>query len=227
LFVSDTVFGGIKRAWLDYVWLVGARAENRQLKETVDRLSILNRSYEEARLENERLRSLVAMSENPDFYIIVARVSGRTPEFLANVLYVDRGSKHGVTINAPVLSGSGIVGRVVIVTEISSQVQLITNPAASIGAMLDESRTPGVLTGTGDPLLTMNFISATLPVKVGEAVLSSGLDGVFPKGMMIGEVVFSERGKDNFREIKVKPVIDLIRLEEVAILLNSPVSGNL
>ena len=225
LALSDATLGGIKQAWKDYVWLSGARNENRQLKETVSRLSFLNRSYEEARLENERLRRLVAISESinsdADFSIIGARVSARTPEFLANILYVDRGSKHGVYANAPVISGNGIVGRVLLVSELHSQVQLITNPDASIGAMLSESRTPGILTGTGDELLTMNYISNILPVKVGEVVLSSGLDGIFPKGIMIGEVVVSERGNDIFREIKVKPAIDLIRLEEVAILLEA------
>jgi rod shape-determining protein MreC len=223
--VGDTVFGGIKNVWSDYAWLVGVRSENRQLKETVSRLSILNRSYEEARQENERLRSLVAMSESigedAGFRFIGARVTARTPEFLANILYVDRGSKHGVGVNAPVLSGDGIVGRVVLVTERYSQVQLITNPDASVGAMLDESRTPCVLTGAGDVLLTMNYISNTLPVRVGEVVLSSGLDGIFPKGILIGTVVVSERGNDIFREIKVKPATDLVRLEEVVILSNS------
>ena len=219
LIVSDAVFGGLKQTWYDYIWLMGARDENRRLKETVDRLSILNRSYEEARQENERLRNLVAMSEDADFEMIAARVSARTPEFLANILYVDRGSSHGVGVNAPVLSGGGIVGRVILVTERYSQVQLITNPDASIGAILDESRTPGVLTGTGDELLTMDYINNTQSVKVGEVVLSSGLDGIFPKGIMVGTVVVSERGNDIFREIKVKPAVDMIRLEEVAILL--------
>ena len=225
LTANDTVFGGLNQIWHDYVWLVGARTENRRLKETLNRLSFLNRSYEEARQENERLRSLAAMSESvregTDFRIIGARVSARTPEFLANILYVDRGSKDGVCVNAPVFSSAGIVGRVVLVTERYSQVQLITNPDASIGAMLEESRTPGVLTGKGNTLLSMNYISNIQTVKVGEIVLSSGLDGVFPKGIVIGTVVASERGNDIFREIKVKPAVDMVRLEEVVILLDS------
>ena len=226
LATGDFVFGGLKQAWNSYLWLVGAREENRRLKETLSRLSILNSSYEEARQENERLRGLLVMSESisedADLHMIGARVSARTPDFLANILYVDRGLKHGVGVNAPVLSGSGIVGRVVLASEFYSHVQLITNPDASIGAMLGESRTPGVLTGTGNELLTMNYIGNTLPVKVGESVLSSGLDGIFPKGILVGTVVVSERGNDIFREIKVKPAVDVIRLEEVAILLGKP-----
>ena len=227
LTAGDMVFGSVKRIWHNYIWLVGAREENRRLKETVSRLSILNRSYEEERQENERLRNLLAISElaseDTGFYTVGARVSARAPEFLANILYIDRGSKHGVSVNAPVLSGNVIVGRVLLAAEYYSQVQLITNPDASIGAMLDESRTPGVLTGDGDALLIMNYISNTLPVKVGELVLSSGLDGIFPKGIMLGTVVVSERGNDIFREIKVKPAVDLIRLEEVTILITKPI----
>ena len=227
LIAGDAIFGSIKRIWRNYFWLVGAREENSRLKETVSRLSILNRSYEEERKENERLRNLLAINEliNEDagLHMIGARVSARTPEFLANILYIDRGSKHGVGVNAPVLSGNVIVGRVLLASEYYSQVQLITNPDASIGAMLEESRTPGVLNGAGDALLVMNYISNTLSVKVGELVLSSGLDGVFPKGIILGTVAVSERGNDIFREIKVKPATDLIRLEEVAILLAKPI----
>ena len=223
LIANGIVFGGLKQLWKNYIWLVDARDENRRLKETVNRLHFLNRSYEEARQENKRLKSLVSMGEETNFQLIGARVSARTPEFLANVLYVNCGSKHGVGVNAPVLSSNGAVGRVILVTDRHSQVQLITNPDASIGAMLMESRTPGVLNGTGGELLTLNYISNTQPVKDGELVVSSGLDGVFPKGIVIGEVVVSERGNDIFREIKVKPVADMIRLEEVVILLEDPV----
>lgn len=219
LTANDTVFGGLKRLWNNYVWLVGAREENSRLKETVNRLHLLNMSYEEALQENKRLKSLMAMGEETGFRLLGARVSARTPEYLANILYVNRGSKHGVNINAPVVSENGIVGRVILVTERYSQVQLITNPEASIGAMLEESRTPGVLTGTGGTLLSMNYISNTLPVQVGELVVSSGLDGIFPRGIVIGEIVVSERGNDIFKEIKVKPAVDIVRLEDVAILL--------
>jgi rod shape-determining protein MreC len=88
--------------------------------------------------------------------------------------------------------------------------------------MLETSRTPGVLRGTGDLLMDLNYINNTVPVAVGDVVLSSGLDGIYPKGFVLGKVVDSEKGKGVFRSIKVEPGLDLIRLEEVSILLKGP-----
>jgi rod shape-determining protein MreC len=217
--VSEGVTGGIQRAWKSYVWMVGARKENEQLRQTVRRLSLLNRSYDQAMQENARLRRLISLSDSMECQTIGARVIARTPSFLSNVVYIDRGSKDGLAVDAPVLSGDGIVGRVVLVSGCQSQVQLVTNPDASVGAMLEASRSPGVLRGSGDPLLDLNYISNTEPVAVGDIVLSSGLDGIFPKGLVIGKVVESRKGRGVFRSIKVEPYMDLIHIEEVAVLI--------
>jgi len=216
------VSSGISGFWRNYVWLVGARQENETLRERVSRLSLLNRAYEQSRWENDRLRRLLDMREATGLRMIGAEVSARTPEFLSNLVYVNRGARDGVPPYAPVVSGDGIVGRVVLVTEHHAQVQLLTNPDASIGAMLDESRTPGVLSGDGTPLLTMNYVSNIQPVEVGEVVVSSGLDGIFPKGIVIGRVVSADKGNDVFKAIKVLPVMDFVHLENVAILLDTP-----
>jgi rod shape-determining protein MreC len=85
--------------------------------------------------------------------------------------------------------------------------------------MLDRSRTPGILKGTGDFLLDLDYINNTEPVAVGDLVLSSGLDGIFPKGLRVGKVVRSDKGKGVFRSIKVEPFADMVRLEEVSVLL--------
>lgn len=220
LSLSSRAARGIGDLWYDYVWLVGARAENEALRHAVKRLSLLNNAYEQSRLENVRLRRLLALSDPLPVEVLGARVTARAPSFLSNLVYIDRGSRQGVRVDAPVLSGEGIVGRVLLVSADQAQVQLISNPDAAIGVMLEQSRTPGVLSGTGDALLELNYIGNTDPVAVGEVVLSSGLDGIFPKGMSIGRVVEVARGKGVFQEIRVKPLVDLIHLEEVAVLLD-------
>lgn len=220
--VSSGITDSIRHVWHGYIWLVGTRAENEQLQGTVRRLSLLNSSYEQVRQENMRLRRLVALSESVPYRSVGARVIARTPGYLSNVIYIDRGSRDGVPIDAPVLSGEGIVGRTVIVLGYQSQVQLITNPDSSVGVMLDPARTPGVLRGTGDPQLDLNYINNTEQVAVGDAVLSSGLDGIFPKGLWVGRVVDSSKGEGMFQSIKVEPGADLIRLEEVSVLLLEP-----
>ncbi len=216
---SAGVTRGIRHVWNSYLWMVGARAENEQLRETVRRLSLVNSSYEQMRKENERLRRLLSISESGLFKSIGAHVVARTPSFLSNVLYIDRGSEDGIRADEPVLSGDGIVGRTILVSKHQAQVQLITNPDASVGVMLERTRTPGVLRGSGDFLLSLNYIGNSEQVEVGDAVLSSGLDGIFPKGLAIGKVVDTRKGSGVFRSIKVQPYIDFMRIEEVSVVL--------
>ncbi len=217
--VSSGITHGIRRVLTSYLWIVGARAENERLQETVRKLSLLNSSYEQARQENVRLHRLLSIDESIPYNTIGARVVARTPSFLSNVIYVDRGSRDGVQVDAPVLSGEGIVGRTVLLSKHQSQVQLITNPDASIGVMLERTRVPGVLRGSGDFLLDLNYVGNSEQVDKGDVVLTSGLDGVFPKGFAIGKVVESYKGKGVFRSIKVQPFVDFMRIEEISILL--------
>jgi rod shape-determining protein MreC len=218
--VSSGVTRGVRHVWRGYIWMVGARSENERLQETVRRLSLLNSGYEQARQENIRLRRLMSMDESIGFRSIGARVVARAPSFLSNVIYIDRGSEDGVRIDAPVLSGDGIIGRTVTVSGHQSQVQLITNEDAAVGAMVERSRTPGIIRGTGDSLLDLNYISNTEQIDAGDMILTSGLDGIFPKGLAIGKVVKLQKGKDVFRSIKVEPIMDLIHIEEVLVLFD-------
>jgi rod shape-determining protein MreC len=220
--VCSATTHSIRNVWYGYIWLVGARAENEQLRRHANQLSLLNRTYEQALQENDRLRQLISMGDRQSFRTIGARVTARAPNFLANNIYIDKGSIDGVFIDSPVFSGTGIIGRVIHVSKHQSQAQLITNPDASIGVMLEQSHTPGVLKGRGDFQLELNYIGNAQQVAVGEIVVSSGLDKIFPKGIVIGQVVESRKGRSVFREIKVKPLVDFIHLEEVAILMNEP-----
>ena len=219
---SSGLIGGVRHAWRSYIWLIGARAENERLQQTVNRLLLLNSNSEQAVLENSRLRRLLAINDPIEFQTVGARIVARAPSFLSNIAYIDRGSKDGVRADAPVLSGDGIVGRVVLVSKYQSQIQLITNPDASVGALLEHTRTPGVLRGSGDLLLDLNYISNTESISIGDVVLSSGLDGIYPKGLAIGKVVDSRKGNGVFRIIKVLPDMDLIHIEEISVLLTLP-----
>jgi rod shape-determining protein MreC len=220
--VTSDIAGGIRGTWENYIWLVGARKENEKLRENVRQLTILNRSYDQIQQENARLQQLLSMKDIYRNQSVGARVIARTPGFLSNVLYIDRGSKDGVDVDCPVISGDGIIGRIMLVSKNQSQVQLITNPDASIGAMMEQSRSAGVLRGSGDLLLDLNYISNAEQVNVGDLVLSSGLDEIYPKGFTIGKVVEVRKDRGASYTIKVEPVMDLYHIEEVSVLLMKP-----
>jgi rod shape-determining protein MreC len=220
--VASNVLAGIQNAWRGYFWLVDVRTDNERLENRVRQLEMLNSSLEEVKQENDRLRHLLSIKNEAELKTIEARVIARTPGFLSNVLYINRGASHGVTVDSPVLAGHRIVGRIVLVAGGQSQVQLITNPDASIGVMMEQTRTPGVLSGTGESHLELNYISTTEEIRTGDVVLSSGLDGIFPKGFLVGRVTESKKSEGIFYNIKVEPAADLYHLEEVSVLLIDP-----
>ncbi|MEJ2110132.1 MAG: rod shape-determining protein MreC [Acidobacteriota bacterium] len=220
--MANTITGGIGDLWHNYAALVDTRSKNKELQDKVLYLNRINRSYAEILLENARLQRLLDLKESIEPRTVGARVIARTPDFLSNVLYIDRGTKDGIQVDSPVVSGDGIVGRTVYVSKNESQVQLITNPDASIGAMIEGTRTYGVLQGTGDFLMDMKYISNAEEIHPGDNVLSSGLDKVYPKGFLIGKVTYASKNQGVFYDITVEPAVDLYRIEEVLILLTEP-----
>jgi len=212
---------GAANLWTGYVWLRGAREENERLQQAVRQLSLRNSSLEQMREENSRLQKLLAFEAVLPYQTLGARVIGRAPNFLAGTLYLDRGSSDGVRADLPVVSDSGIVGRTILVTLHNCQVQLITNADASAGVIVERTRSPGVARGTENPLLDLNYINNTEDVNPGDIIVTSGLDGIYPKGLPVGRVVDSEKGKAGFRTVKVEPSADMMRIEEVLVLFGT------
>jgi rod shape-determining protein MreC len=141
---------------------------------------------------------------------------------MSNVVYLDRGWEAGIGNDDPVVSAGGVVGRIILVSRYHCQVQLITNPDASIGVMVERTRSPGVLKGSGDHRLTLDYISNAEQVNVGDVVISSGLDRIYPKGLLVGRVAESHKGKSVFRVIQVEPSADLLHLEDVLVVTGNP-----
>lgn len=216
---SSALSAGVSRIWHNYFWLRGAREENQRLQDTLRQMSLQANRIEELKQENLRLRGLVSLKDSISFGTIAARVVSRTPKYLSNVIYIDRGAKDGVSVDEPVIAAGGIVGRTILVSSWNAQVQLITNPDASTGGMVDRTRTPGVLKGSGDALLEMNYVGNNEQVNAGDVVVTSGLDRVYPKGLPVGKVVDSRKSNSVFRAIRVEPSADLVRFEEVSVII--------
>jgi rod shape-determining protein MreC len=219
---SSAISRGTTSAWRNYLWLHKARQENEQLQDTVRLLSLRDSALSQIKDENARLHRLLAINQSLDVQSTGAHIVGRAPSFLSNVMIIDRGSEDGVRLDCAVISADGVVGRTVLVSRHDSQVQLISNSDSSIGVMLESTRSPGILKGTGTGVLELHYIGNAERVEPGDKILSSGLDGIYPKGVMVGRVLESRKGKSVFRVIQVEPAADLIHLEEVLVVLGVP-----
>lgn len=189
--------------------------EIQSLKEEIIRLR-------EVKEENQRLKSLLNFTqEQPDFQFLGARVIGIDPTGLIQAIVVDRGSKDGIKEGMAVVAPGGLVGQVTDVFESSARVLLITDPRSAVAAIGQRSRSQGVVRGNPDRSLAWDYVPQGDDVKEGDLVISSGLGGVFPKGLLIGQVK-SVRRQDVaiFQEVHVEPAARMQELDSLLIITN-------
>jgi len=197
-------------------------ALRRQNEEMRQRLAAL----EEARQENERLRELVGFVEARELEALGARVIGSPPTLWEGVITIDRGTEEGVAVGMPVLAAQGLIGQIVEAGPHSSRVRLITDQRSGVAAMLQATRSEGVVNGSIEGDLTLDYVSRETTLTVGDVVLTSGMGGVYPKGLLIGEVSDVQiNDADLFPRIQVRPSAALVGLEEVVVLVGAPVDS--
>jgi len=205
--------------------LFGVRTRNRELEGEVQRLRAELREAREAVEENARLRRLLDMREQlaPDSLgasVVTASHAGDT-----NLIVIDRGARDGVRVDLPVVAWGGAVGRVVSVDAGDAVVRLLDDPFSGVAAVVQRSRAQGVVVGRGGTVLDMLYVPRFSDVLHGDRVVTSGLDGIFPRGFGIGRVSAVHEVPDGSQRIQVEPEVDLRSLEEVLVLLAPPRAG--
>jgi len=209
----------VKNGWLRYMALVGIEEENKNLKKKIGELTAMNLSYQESYKEAQRLKKLLAFSDENKYHFISARVIGREQAALSRTVLIDKGSAHGLKIGMPVVAPPGLIGRLVDVSWHASRVLLFIDENSNIDAVVQRNRTQGIISGAGSRGMILKYISKTQDVKEGDVIVSSGMGGVFPKGLLIGQVSHVDRQEASlFLKIKVVPFVDLSKLEEILIL---------
>jgi rod shape-determining protein MreC len=177
---------------------------------------------EEARLENERLRSLVGFIEARELDAIGARVIGRPTNAWEGVITIDRGSDDGLEVGMPVLAPEGLLGQTVDVAGGSSKVRLITDQRSGVAAIVQASRAEGIVNGSIDGDLSMDYVSQEASVAVGDVVITSGMGGVYPKGLLVGDVLDVQVNEnDLYQQIVVRPTGRVEGIEEVIVLVGN------
>jgi rod shape-determining protein MreC len=203
--------------------------ENDELKYRLAQVETELRTARQEAAESQHLRELLKLTEKLEVQTLPARVIARDPSIWFNSITINRGSTSGVEVNMPVVTGGGIVGRVITVTLWSSQVMLLTDEKAGAGAVvgqLGRSGAMGSVRGRADlgiGLIEMRYVSGLEPVEKGDYVMTTGQDGIYPPGLNVGEVVDVKNGTATQpHQILIRPSARLDRLEDVAVLLYKP-----
>jgi rod shape-determining protein MreC len=205
--------------WHNYFYLRGVRAENRQLKDQIEQMRLEQVRLSEDAAQARRLQTLVAFKEQFISRTVAAQVIGSSGSDLSRTIYIDKGENAGIQRDMAVMTAEGIVGKVLAVYPSVSQVLLISDQSSGVGALLEKTRLQGVLRGTANGEVVLERVMSDEQVPVGETLLTSGGDQIFPKGLPIGTVTQVSNGKDLFLNIKIKPAANLSKLEEVLVLV--------
>lgn len=200
------------------------KRENEALKQEVQELQEYKHKFLEYSAENARLRRMLEFKErNSQYDLVAAEVIGRDPSNWFNVIIIDKGRKNGVTENMAVVTEKGLVGYTTDVGDNWAKVLMLLDNRMSVSAMIQRTRDNGILKGNISPAppghAKMVFLPADARIVKGDVVISSGLGGIVPKGILIGEVVEVQKESDNLTQYAiVKPAVDFQKLEEVFVI---------
>ena len=204
-----------------------ASAENQQLRDQLRQMQDELRDTRQQVAEAERLEKLLDLKAKSSYQTLAARVIARDPSMWFDNIVIDKGRWSGVEVNMPVVAPGGIVGRVVATSPWGAQVMLITNEKSGAGAVvgqLGQTNALGSIKGLGESgLLEMRYVSGLEKVQVGDTVVTTGQDGIYPPGYDVGAVVEAGSGSaTQTQAIRIRPTAGLDRLKEVAVLLYRP-----
>ena len=217
---------GLHDSWKRYLFLVGMEDENRRLRHGNAVLSEQINHYREGYIEGMRLRKLLNLKGGLTNRVVAARVVDRSRASLFKTILIDKGTADGMRVGFPVLSEQGVVGRIIETAWHASQVLLLVDGNSNIDGLIQRSRAQGILQGAGSAGCNLKYISRVEEVLPGDVVLSSGLAGVFPKGLLLGVVTgVSRKGEGLFQKIDVAPAVDFEKLEEVLALIPDAGAG--
>lgn len=221
---SASVVHGTRGIWGNYVDLRGARVENAALKQRVAALEVQLQQEHALAARSAQLQQLMDLRSRAEFPTLAAEVIAGNPDPVMRTVTIDKGSADGVLADMAVVAPAGIVGRVIApVGRRAARVQLIIDHNAAAGALTERVRAGGMVVGAeADPPLHMELVTSLSDVKAGDTVIASGVDGIYPKGYLIGRVESTARGSGLYQTITVRPAVDFSSLEEVLVVMVPP-----
>lgn len=215
----DSIVDSVTDTWGNYVWLVETRRRNLQLEQDNRDLRARLQRADELALQNERLRKLLAFVDDLDKPALPAQVIGEDASNWSRTVIIDKGTRAGLRNGLPVVAAEGVVGRIIKTAPNSSRVLLVTDASSAIAALIQRTRTRGVVRGRGDDL-SVEYALRNADVQVGDLLVTSGMGGVFPKGLLLGRVEAVEKDQFGlFQQVRASTAADFSHLEEVLVIV--------
>ncbi len=209
----------VSNTWHNYLYLRGVRAENRDLKQQIEKLRLEQVRLSEDAEQARRLQLLLGFKEKFIAKTVPAQVIGSSGSDQSRTVYIDKGSADGIKPDQAVMTADGVVGKVIdVYQDHTAKILLVNDQTSGVGVVLEKSRLQGILRGTPLGELMVEKILNDESVQAGERVLTSGGDQIFPKGLEVGVVSKVELGSDSFLKIRLKAAANLSKLEEVLVV---------
>ena len=220
--VGATATGAVGELWTGYFELRGLRGENERLNRELGQTRIALQQERALAQRSRNLEQLLDLRSRVAVETTAADViaAAATPEF--RTVTIGKGTQAGLRPDMAVISPAGVVGRIIVPSAHAAKVQLLIDLNAAAGALIERSRAQGVVVGTGTGTLRLDFVSGSAEIQTGDTVITSGIDGIYPKGFVIGRVEKVERSGGSYGAITVRPAVDFSMLEEVLIVLTPP-----
>jgi len=221
---TASVVNGTRGFWGGYVALRGVRVENEELKQRLGALEVQLQQEHALAARSAELQRLMDLRSQAAFSTLAAEVISGNADPVMRTVTIDKGASDGVLADMAVIAPAGIVGRVIgPVGRRAARVQLVIDRNAAAGAVTERTRAGGLVVGAeASPPLRMEMVSNLNDVKVGDTVVASGVDGIYPKGYLIGRVEYAARGGGLYQTITVRPAVDFSSLETVLVVLVPP-----
>jgi rod shape-determining protein MreC len=217
-FVIKTVHG----VFLEYLFFFHLQKENVMLKQRIAELQKEDHQMKEMALANERLKRLLEFREKISASVVAAEVIGQDPSSWFRSMTINKGEKDGVQKGMAVISPEGVIGQILKTSLYHSTVLLITDYNSAIDSIVQRTRAKAIVEGLGENRCQLKYLLRKEEVVVGDVVVTSGLSGNFPKGLMVGEIrKVEKRGHGVFQYAELAPSVDLTRLEEVLVITGS------
>ncbi len=211
----------VRNIWEHYFFLVSVAQENNSLKASLNQAIEENNRWREVELANDRLRNLLNFKTTVTSKVLAAEVIGKDPSALFKTVIIDKGKSDELRKGMPVVIAQGVVGQIIEVSNHYSKVMLIIDRNSAVDTLVQRTRARGIIKGASTDQCRLDYVLRKHDVQPGDTLVSSGFDGVYPKGLRVGQVTdVVDHEAEIFHEITVAPFVDFEKLEEVLVILN-------